>query len=527
MARFSLNNSGTGPIGPEGPVGPQGPESINYVGVGWYNDVSYQKNDTILYIFTDPFNGLETTGLLRWKSEVPSVPGENDPMGYTGWVDVWDVLGYTQQGIAGEQGPAGADGAPGADGAQGEVGYPAFLYDPRRTGTDQYKAGSIVEFGGSYFIALFDNDAVPPLGDPQSGTYWAAYSFVGPQGEQGLPGDTGPQGAPGADGADGLNGDSAYQVAVSNGFTGTEAEWLTSLIGATGPQGEPGVSGTTSSVSHEVKAGEAVTKGQAVYVSSADGTNMIISKADNSAESTSSKTLGLISTTLAHNGIGYVITEGLLAGLDTSTATAGDPVWLGENGNLIFGLTNKPSAPKHLVFLGVVTRSNLNNGEIFVKPQNGFELQELHTVSLDSQASIGNNELLAFDSSSGLWKNQTASEAGFATVATSGDYSDLSNQPTLVTNLNSLSDVTITGTPTNQQLIVYNTVNGQWENKDPIASTGIAYKAGIPASKTSTGTAGQISIDSANGVMYVCTQTNTWQKVSLNGANFTNAGGFA
>ena len=443
MARFSLNNSGTGPIGPEGPVGPQGPESINYVGVGWYNDVSYQKNDTILYIFTDPFNGLETTGLLRWKSEVPSVPGENDPMGYTGWVDVWDVLGYTQQGIAGEQGPAGADGAPGADGA------------------------------------------------------------------------------------DGLDGDSAYQVAVSNGFTGTEAEWLTSLVGATGPQGEPGISGTTSSMSHEVKAGEAVTKGQAVYVSSADGTNMIVSKADNSGESTSSKTLGLISTTLAHNGIGYVITEGLLAGLDTSTATAGDPVWLGENGNLIFGLTNKPEAPKHLVFLGVVTRSNLNNGEIFVKPQNGFELHELHDVSLEAKASTGNNELIAFDSSSGLWKNQTASEAGFATVATSGDYSDLSNKPTLVTNLNSLSDVTIIGTPTNQQLIVYDTVTGQWENKDPIASTGIAYKAGVPASKTSTGTAGQISIDSANGVMYVCTQTNTWQKVSLNGANFTNAGGFA
>ena len=41
------------------------------------------------------------------------------------------------------------------------------------------------------------------------------------------------------------------------------------------------ISNYTSTVQHEVKAGVALTKGQAVYVSSADGTNMIVSKASN------------------------------------------------------------------------------------------------------------------------------------------------------------------------------------------------------------------------------------------------------
>ena len=41
------------------------------------------------------------------------------------------------------------------------------------------------------------------------------------------------------------------------------------------------------------------------------------------------------------NDIVFVVTEGLLSGLDTSTSTAGDPVWLGVNGALIFGLLNK------------------------------------------------------------------------------------------------------------------------------------------------------------------------------------------
>lgn len=45
----------------------------------------------------------------------------------------------------------------------------------------------------------------------------------GPQGEQGL---------------------SAYEVALENGFVGTEQQWLASLVGPQGPQGEKGADGT-------------------------------------------------------------------------------------------------------------------------------------------------------------------------------------------------------------------------------------------------------------------------------------------
>jgi len=159
-----------------------------------------------------------------------------------------------------------------------------------------------------------------------------------------------------------------------------------------------------SQLKHEVKLGATLTKGKAVYVSSADGTNMIVSAASNASEATSSKTLGLLETGGATNALVKVVTEGLLAGLDTSTATAGDPVWLGTDGNLIFGLTNKPTAPAHLVFIGIVTRVQSNNGEIFVKVQNGFELNEIHDVSIVSKA---NNDGLFYEASTGLWKNKS------------------------------------------------------------------------------------------------------------------------
>lgn len=47
----------------------------------------------------------------------------------------------------------------------------------------------------------------------------------------------------GATGAAGKDGKSAYELAVAGGFTGTEAEWLTSLKGATGATGAAGKDG--------------------------------------------------------------------------------------------------------------------------------------------------------------------------------------------------------------------------------------------------------------------------------------------
>lgn len=185
------------------------------------------------------------------------------------------------------------------------------------------------------------------------------------------------------------------QVLTKQGSTDYAAAWE-----------DAGAAAYTNVVKHRVKAGTALTKGQAVYVTSADGTNMIVGKASNASEATSSKTMGLIETNLSLNGFGYVVTEGLLAGLNTMTAAAGDVVWLGTDGNLLFGLSNKPVAPAHLVFIGIVTRSSSTNGEIFVAPQNGFELQELHNVLITS-ASDQNS--LVYDGTAGLWKNKATS----------------------------------------------------------------------------------------------------------------------
>lgn len=159
------------------------------------------------------------------------------------------------------------------------------------------------------------------------------------------------------------------------------------------------------------KAAAPITAGQAVYISGASGANKIISLAQANTDPLSSKTLGLSLQNLATNAFGYVVTEGDLSGLSINlgsghTVVEGDPIWLSPTtpGGLLYGLANKPSAPNHLVFLGVVTRINGNTlTDIFVKVQNGFEIDELHNVAINGKQ---NGQVLTYESSTQLWKNK-------------------------------------------------------------------------------------------------------------------------
>lgn len=60
----------------------------------------------------------------------------------------------------------------------------------------------------------------------------------GKNGADGRNGVDGRDGADGQNGTDGENGLSAYELAVQNGYTGTEKEWLSSLRGRNGIDGK-------------------------------------------------------------------------------------------------------------------------------------------------------------------------------------------------------------------------------------------------------------------------------------------------
>lgn len=155
-------------------------------------------------------------------------------------------------------------------------------------------------------------------------------------------------------------------------------------------------------------------KGQPVYIGGANGSNPLFKLASNTGEFSSSKTIGLLSQNLNANDLGYAITEGSLEGFDTSSSSAGDPMWLGPTGNILYGTGQKPYGLNHLVYLGVVLRSQSSNGKAYVKIQNGFEIEELHKVYAKDAT---NQSSLLYNSGSGAW---------FARQITTGDISGIS-----------------------------------------------------------------------------------------------------
>jgi len=150
--------------------------------------------------------------------------------------------------------------------------------------------------------------------------------------------------------------------------------------------------------------GATLTEGQVVYVTGSTGELPSVALAVNSSDSTSSVTFGVITETIAHGSDGFITTSGIVHGLNTLAFTEGAAIWLGSVAGTFTDV--KPIAPAHSVLIGYVIKKAGGNGSIFVKIQNGVELEELHNVLITS---VANNEGLFYESSTSLWKNKTIS----------------------------------------------------------------------------------------------------------------------
>lgn len=180
-----------------------------------------------------------------------------------------------------------------------------------------------------------------------------------------------------------------------------------------------------------------ITKGQPVYAFGGTGDRLTVKLAYNTTDATSAQTVGLVlSSSIAANQKGLIIVNGQLDGLNlfpTSTWADGDAVYLGATAGTV--TKTKPSAPNHLVYLGFVTTANNGSaGRMYVRVQNGYELDEIHDVKITS---VANNDILKYNSTSGLWENSNALSTkqdtitGAATTITS---SNLTASRALISN---------------------------------------------------------------------------------------------
>ncbi len=164
---------------------------------------------------------------------------------------------------------------------------------------------------------------------------------------------------------------------------------------------------------------------EAVVVAGATGQRLSVKLAKGDNDLNSAGTLGLVCEDIAVNQEGFITTVGVIKNINTTGSLQGE-TW--ADGDVLYlspftfgAITNiKPTAPNHTVIIGYVEYAHINNGKIFVKVDNGYELDELHNVKIDS-STLANNNILAYTSATQVWENKTpASVLGFTPAVSEG-----------------------------------------------------------------------------------------------------------
>ena len=160
----------------------------------------------------------------------------------------------------------------------------------------------------------------------------------------------------------------------------------------------------------KASAGEAVSKGDAVYVSGISGNTPVVSLAD-ADDANKMPAFGLVLTAASTNGSTEVVTFGTISGIDTSAFSVGDTLYISTTAG---ELTNsKPTGEGSLIQnIGKVQRShasagsikvggagrtndvpNLNDGNIFI----GNASNQAVTSTLDTSIVVENTNLYYTD----------------------------------------------------------------------------------------------------------------------------------
>lgn len=210
------------------------------------------------------------------------------------------------------------------------------------------------------------------------------------------------------------------------------------------------------------RTGVTIPKRSVVYVTGAQGNRPTIALADADLEPTSTAVVGITAEAIADNAEGFVITFGMLRDVDTSAFTEGSVLWLSQTTGSI--TSTRPTQPAHGVMVGYCIRSHATVGMIFVKIQNGYELDELHDVLITS---VADNDLLSYDAASGLWKNRSFSAEGLATLNSPA----FTGTPTAPTPSFSTNNTTIATTAFVQQVALNNQLPLQTGNTGKYLTT--------------------------------------------------------
>lgn len=356
----------------------------------------------------------------------------------------------------------------------------------------------------------------------------------GEQGEQGQQGIQGVKGDTGATGANGQDGKSAYQIALDNGFVGTQAEWLASLKGDKGDTGASGANITASEVLTKLKTVDGQNSGlDADMLDGHDTTyfataTQLAGKADaahthsqyatnDDVEALETEVAGKANSTHSHAQSDITGLDTALSGkaaashthsLDDVSETTAKKIMTADERTKLSGIA--AGANKTVVDTAMSSTSTnpVQNKAVNSALGNKVDKVTGKGLSTNDYTTDEKTKLAGIAAGANKYTHPTSHPAsmitGLADVATTGSYNDLSNKPTTMTpkaHTHAQSDVTGLATALSGKAdtghthgAASTTANGFMSKEDKTKLNGIA----TGANKTTVDTA--LSASSTNPV---------------------------
>jgi hypothetical protein len=297
----------------------------------------------------------------------------------------------------------GAEGATGPTGATGSTGAGfGVVYLGNYVSTNGYLTDVAVVRGsdGQLYLAKASGELGNPI-DYLTNGQWEIWI------PKGADGATGPTGATGATGPGVVAGGTEGQILAKINGTDYNTEWIDNYAES-----------TIYLVRNNT--GSTILKGTLVSAVGAEpsGRVDVAPHETTGLQDSELRVMGVATTNISTGANGTVMSFGTLVGIDTrgSTASAiavGDETW--ASGDILYAhptadgkLTNV--RPQHDLAVAFITVRHASSGQIAVRiiPGNNH-LEWLHDITLDTPA---DNEVLAYDSAAGVWKNQTPLDIG-------------------------------------------------------------------------------------------------------------------
>ena len=142
------------------------------------------------------------------------------------------------------------------------------------------------------------------------------------------------------------------------GYATLSGATFTGEVEATGFNGD-----LTGAILFKGQAGEGLTKGDPVYISGISGNKTVVSKAD-ANDASKMPCFGIVDATVSANADCSVVTFGTLQGLDTSSFSEGNELFISDTGTLT---TTAPTGEaSQIQKIAKVTRSHASTGSIKV-----------------------------------------------------------------------------------------------------------------------------------------------------------------